>query len=96
MNLLLRQAQAIFVETRHFLIRLPVFLIAQSVYIHNPPCHSFQDNRRDHRDKQKTKAVVVKAFDDGTKARSFGHALVAGVDRAPLKVIKTLSPSSAL
>eukprot|EP00434_Breviolum_minutum_P046157 symbB.v1.2.041588.t1/scaffold8380.1/size6587/1 len=31
------------------------------------------------------KAVVVKAFDDGSKARSFGHCLVAGVDRAPLK-----------
>ena len=33
------------------------------------------------------KAIVVKAFDDGSKARSFGHALVAGVDRAPLKVL---------
>ena len=31
---------------------------------------------------------MVKAFDDGSKARSFGHCLVAGVDRAPLKVTR--------
>jgi large subunit ribosomal protein L27e len=37
------------------------------------------------------KAVIVKAFDDGTKARPFGHALVAGVERAPLKITKKMS-----
>mmetsp|Transcript_26959 Transcript_26959/g.46810 ORF Transcript_26959/g.46810 Transcript_26959/m.46810 type:complete len:148 (+) Transcript_26959:70-513(+) len=37
------------------------------------------------------KAIVVKTFDDGSKARPFGHALVAGVDRPPLKVTKTMS-----
>ncbi|CAK0877054.1 unnamed protein product, partial [Prorocentrum cordatum] len=36
------------------------------------------------------KAIVVKAFDDGSKARPFGHCLVAGVDKAPLKVTKTM------
>eukprot|EP00933_Yihiella_yeosuensis_P050418 TRINITY_DN481_c1_g3_i1.p1 TRINITY_DN481_c1_g3~~TRINITY_DN481_c1_g3_i1.p1 ORF type:complete len:148 (-),score=43.55 TRINITY_DN481_c1_g3_i1:69-512(-) len=37
------------------------------------------------------KAIVVKTFDDGSKARPFGHALVAGVDRAPLKVTTRMS-----
>merc|ERR1739845_66209 len=37
------------------------------------------------------KAIVVKPFDDGSKARPYGHALVAGVDRAPLKVTKSMS-----
>eukprot|EP00928_Gymnodinium_smaydae_P010368 TRINITY_DN138_c0_g1_i8.p2 TRINITY_DN138_c0_g1~~TRINITY_DN138_c0_g1_i8.p2 ORF type:complete len:171 (+),score=55.39 TRINITY_DN138_c0_g1_i8:72-515(+) len=37
------------------------------------------------------KAIVVKTFDDGSRARPFGHALVAGVDRAPLKVTKKMS-----
>ena len=37
------------------------------------------------------KAIVVKAFDDGSKHRSFGHCLVAGVERAPLKVTKSMS-----
>merc|ERR1719444_349325 len=37
------------------------------------------------------KAIVVKVFDDGTKARSFGHCLVAGVDKAPLKVTQRMS-----
>eukprot|EP00927_Polykrikos_kofoidii_P086728 TRINITY_DN980_c0_g1_i1.p1 TRINITY_DN980_c0_g1~~TRINITY_DN980_c0_g1_i1.p1 ORF type:complete len:148 (+),score=32.38 TRINITY_DN980_c0_g1_i1:83-526(+) len=37
------------------------------------------------------KAVVVKTFDEGSKARPFGHALVAGVDKAPLKVTKAMS-----
>eukprot|EP00928_Gymnodinium_smaydae_P010371 TRINITY_DN138_c1_g2_i1.p2 TRINITY_DN138_c1_g2~~TRINITY_DN138_c1_g2_i1.p2 ORF type:complete len:148 (-),score=44.95 TRINITY_DN138_c1_g2_i1:49-492(-) len=37
------------------------------------------------------KAIVVKAFDDGSRARPFGHALVAGVDRPPLKVTKKMS-----
>jgi large subunit ribosomal protein L27e len=37
------------------------------------------------------KAIVVKTFDDGSKARPFGHCLVAGVDRAPLKVTRRMS-----
>merc|ERR1719316_1594250 len=35
--------------------------------------------------------MVVKTFDDGSKSRSFGHCLVAGVDRVPLKVTKSMS-----
>jgi len=37
------------------------------------------------------KAVVVKTFDEGTKGRQFGHCLVAGVKRAPLKVTTKMS-----
>eukprot|EP00929_Paragymnodinium_shiwhaense_P117105 TRINITY_DN872_c0_g3_i1.p2 TRINITY_DN872_c0_g3~~TRINITY_DN872_c0_g3_i1.p2 ORF type:complete len:148 (+),score=60.32 TRINITY_DN872_c0_g3_i1:96-539(+) len=37
------------------------------------------------------KAIVVKTFDDGSKSRPFSHALVSGVDRAPLKVTKKMS-----
>eukprot|EP00413_Alexandrium_margalefii_P030411 CAMPEP_0204569726 /NCGR_PEP_ID=MMETSP0661-20131031/37909_1 /ASSEMBLY_ACC=CAM_ASM_000606 /TAXON_ID=109239 /ORGANISM="Alexandrium margalefi, Strain AMGDE01CS-322" /LENGTH=168 /DNA_ID=CAMNT_0051577853 /DNA_START=65 /DNA_END=566 /DNA_ORIENTATION=+ len=37
------------------------------------------------------KAIVVKTYDDGTKARPFGHCLVAGVDRPPMKVHKGMS-----
>ena len=37
------------------------------------------------------KAIIVKSFDEGSKARPFGHALVAGVDKAPLKVTKSMS-----
>jgi len=37
------------------------------------------------------KAIVVKTFDDGTKDREFGHCLVAGIDRHPLKVSKSMS-----
>jgi len=32
------------------------------------------------------KAVVVKNFDDGTKERKYGHCVVAGIDKYPLKV----------
>merc|ERR1712146_727995 len=35
------------------------------------------------------KGLVVKTFDEGTKARSFAHCLVAGVAKAPLKVTKS-------
>ncbi|KAK9480227.1 ribosomal L27e protein family-domain-containing protein [Lipomyces japonicus] len=34
------------------------------------------------------KVVIVKPQDDGTKSHPFGHALVAGVERYPLKVTK--------
>ena len=36
-----------------------------------------------------SKAIVVKTFDDGSKARPFGHCMVAGIDRAPLKVTRS-------
>merc|ERR1719272_310575 len=36
------------------------------------------------------KAMVVKTFDDGSKSRPFGHCLVAGVDKAPLKCTKRM------
>ena len=37
------------------------------------------------------KAVIVKQFDEGKKGKLFSHALVAGVERAPLKVTKKMS-----
>jgi large subunit ribosomal protein L27e len=37
------------------------------------------------------KAIVVKQFDEGTKGREFPHALVAGLDRAPMPVTKAMS-----
>mmetsp|Transcript_7 Transcript_7/g.6 ORF Transcript_7/g.6 Transcript_7/m.6 type:complete len:133 (-) Transcript_7:1-399(-) len=37
------------------------------------------------------KAIVVKTYDDGSKSRPFGHAMVAGIDRAPLKVTRKMS-----
>ncbi|CAM9695040.1 unnamed protein product, partial [Chrysoparadoxa australica] len=39
------------------------------------------------------KAVVVKAYDNGSSERKFGHALVAGIDRYPRKVTKAMSKS---
>lgn len=37
------------------------------------------------------KVVIVKAHDDGTKEHPFPHAVVVGVERAPLKVAKRMS-----
>jgi large subunit ribosomal protein L27e len=37
------------------------------------------------------KAIIVKTFDEGSKTRAFGHALVAGVQKCPLKVTKAMS-----
>ena len=37
------------------------------------------------------KAVIVKIFDDGTKSRPFGHALVMGIEKAPLSITKRMS-----
>ena len=34
------------------------------------------------------KAVIVRAFDDGTRDRPYGHCLVAGVAKYPKKVIR--------
>lgn len=44
------------------------------------------------------KAVIVKNFDDGEKAtgKAFGHALVVGIDRAPLKVTKSMDAKKVL
>eukprot|EP01031_Cornospumella_fuschlensis_P039286 gene39286-47816_t len=36
------------------------------------------------------KAIVVKASDDGNDSKKFGHALVAGIDRYPLKVVRAM------
>merc|ERR1711916_28573 len=37
------------------------------------------------------KAVIVKNYDDGDGTYPFGHALVAGVERPPLKVTRSMS-----
>ena len=41
------------------------------------------------------KAVIVKSF-DGTKARRYGHCLVAGVRNPPRKVTKSMSKKEIL
>src|SRR5690606_16255700 len=41
------------------------------------------------------KAIVVQTF-DGNKKRNFGHCLVAGIARAPLKVTKSMSKKKIL
>lgn len=38
------------------------------------------------------KAVIVKNFDDGQSGRSYGHALVVGLSKAPGKVRSTRPP----
>jgi len=42
------------------------------------------------------KAIVVKTFDEGTAERKFGHALVAGIERGPLAVSKSMSKKKIL
>lgn len=37
------------------------------------------------------KAVIVKQHDEGKKDRKFSHALVAGIQRAPLRVTRKMS-----
>ena len=37
------------------------------------------------------KAVIVKNYDDGTSDKPYGHALVAGISRYPLKVTKKMN-----
>ncbi|XP_068654295.1 large ribosomal subunit protein eL27x-like [Aristolochia californica] len=34
------------------------------------------------------KAVIIRSFDDGTRDRSYGHCLVAGISKYPKKVIR--------
>lgn len=36
------------------------------------------------------KAIVIKNNDDGTSERPYGHAIVAGIDRYPRKIIKSM------
>ena len=36
------------------------------------------------------KAVVVRAYDEGTKDRPFGHCLVVGVEKPPLRISKKM------
>merc|ERR1711998_586726 len=37
------------------------------------------------------KAVIVKTFDEGTADRPYGHCLVAGIQKYPLKITKSMS-----
>ncbi|KAG7163738.1 60S ribosomal protein L27-like [Homarus americanus] len=37
------------------------------------------------------KAIVIKSNDDGTQDRPYEHALVAGIERYPRKVMKSMS-----
>ena len=37
------------------------------------------------------KAMIVKATDEGTVDKPFGHALIAGIDRYPRKVTKRMA-----
>merc|ERR1712054_311582 len=37
------------------------------------------------------KAVIVKTFDEGTADRPYGYCLVAGIQKYPLKITKTMS-----
>ncbi|KAI8872169.1 60S ribosomal protein RL27 [Ramicandelaber brevisporus] len=36
------------------------------------------------------KAVIIRNIDEGSKERKYGHALVAGVERYPRKVVKSM------
>merc|ERR1712174_115856 len=42
------------------------------------------------------KAVVVKESNEGTQERLYGHALVAGIDRYPRKVTKSMGKKISL
>ncbi|XP_014678427.1 PREDICTED: 60S ribosomal protein L27-like isoform X2 [Priapulus caudatus] len=37
------------------------------------------------------KAVIVKNYDEGSSDKGYGHALIAGIDRYPRKVTKSMS-----
>ena len=37
------------------------------------------------------KAVVVKTYDEGNNDRKFGHCLVAGIDRYPRRITRSMS-----
>mmetsp|Transcript_21499 Transcript_21499/g.29562 ORF Transcript_21499/g.29562 Transcript_21499/m.29562 type:complete len:156 (-) Transcript_21499:1360-1827(-) len=36
------------------------------------------------------KAVIIKASEEGNESKKFGHALVAGIDRYPRKVVRAM------
>ncbi len=36
------------------------------------------------------KAVILKTFDDGVDVRKYGHCVLAGIAREPLKVTKSM------
>ena len=36
------------------------------------------------------KAVIVKNYDEGTESRPYGHAIVAGIEKYPLKITKSM------
>ncbi|CAG8548026.1 14172_t:CDS:1 [Funneliformis caledonium] len=38
------------------------------------------------------KVVIVKVYDEGTKERQYGHAIVVGIERYPLKVTRKMGP----
>ena len=42
------------------------------------------------------KGVVVKTHDDGSNDRPYGHALVAGINRYPLKITRKMSKKKVL
>eukprot|EP01101_Sappina_pedata_P008591 TRINITY_DN478_c0_g1_i1.p2 TRINITY_DN478_c0_g1~~TRINITY_DN478_c0_g1_i1.p2 ORF type:complete len:169 (+),score=83.22 TRINITY_DN478_c0_g1_i1:567-1073(+) len=42
------------------------------------------------------KAVILKNFDEGTTDHTFGHAIVAGIERAPLKITKKMTKRTML
>ena len=37
------------------------------------------------------KGIIVKTLDEGTPNRPYGHAVVAGIQKYPLKITKTMS-----
>jgi len=37
------------------------------------------------------KAIIVKTFDEGTTDRAYGHCIVAGIMKYPLKITKSMS-----
>jgi uncharacterized membrane protein YgcG len=41
------------------------------------------------------KAVIVKTFDEGTPDRPYGYCLVAGIQKYPLKITKSMSEKKA-
>ena len=41
------------------------------------------------------KAFIVKNYDDGSQDKPYGHAVVAGIERYPLKVTKPMGKKRA-
>ncbi|PWS22463.1 hypothetical protein DKP78_18255, partial [Enterococcus faecium] len=36
------------------------------------------------------KAIIVKGYDDGSKEKPYGHALVIGIDRYPRRLVRRM------